>query len=88
LFNAMAMGFIFAKTPIELQGRVSTAVSIPAQALSMFVQLIAGLLLPAIGFNGTILVFLDAILLALAAVLLTPRLRRIPGTSHWGDAEL
>ncbi|MFT8704493.1 MFS transporter [Bifidobacterium aquikefiricola] len=88
LFNATAMGFIFAKTPVALQGRVSTAVSIPAQALSMFTQLLAGLLLPVGGFGMTMFVFVIAVVAALMIVLIAPRLRSIPSAQHWGSSTL
>nr|WP_152598158.1 MFS transporter [Bifidobacterium cuniculi] len=83
LFNAMAMGFIFAKTPIDLQGRVSTAVGIPSQFLSMFTSAIVGFLIPSAGFSRSLLLFLCALLAALLVAVVSRRVRAIPDASHW-----
>lgn len=88
LFNAMVMGFILARTPEELQGRVTTAVTIPAQALSVFTSAIAGILLPLIGFNKSIFIFLLPVTICLIEAIAIPRIRHIPGINQWNNTEL
>ena len=46
LINAMLLGFIFAKSPTSMQGRITVTLTVPAQVLSMFCSAVAGTLLP------------------------------------------
>ena len=88
LINAMLLGFIFAKSPTSMQGRITVTLTVPAQVLSMFCSAVAGTLLPALGFHGTMLVFLAV--LAASAVLVTcsRSIRGIPGASQWEHTAL
>lgn len=88
LFNAMVMGFILAKTPDRLQGRVSVAVAFPAQSLSMFTGALAGLLVETTGFSRTIFVFLTVVAVALTVVLASPSLRGVPCAARWEETSL
>ena len=42
IINAMMLGFVFAKTPDSMQGRITVTLTVPAQALSMFCSAAAG----------------------------------------------
>ena len=88
LFNAMVMGFILAKTPNRMQGRVSMVVAVPAQLLSMCTGAVSGVLLDKIGFGGAIAVCLCAVLCALAVTMACPSLRHVPDITHWDETEL
>ncbi len=54
----------------------------------MFCSAAAGSLLPVCGFNRTILVFLSAMLVSAAIVVLYRPLRTIPRTDVWDSVEL
>ena len=71
-----------------MQGRITVTLTVPAQVLSMFCSAVAGTLLPALGFHGTMLVFLAV--LAASAVLVTcsRSIRGIPGASQWEHTAL
>lgn len=88
LINAMLMGFVFAKTPDSMQGRVTVTQAVPAQALSMFCSATAGSLLPICGFNRTMLIFLISMLISAVLVLTFRPLRTIPKASEWEHIEL
>lgn len=78
LVNSSLLGFVFSKTEQNMQGRVSTAVSVPAQVLSMFCSGIAGTLLPKAGFTATMVSFLAAIALSVLVAVSTRAIRTIP----------
>ena len=83
LINAMLLGFIFAKSPTSMQGRITVTLTVPAQVLSMFCSAVAGTLLPVLGFHGTVLVFL-AVLVASAVLMICSRsIRSIPKAAQW-----
>lgn len=88
LVNSSLLGFVFSKTEQNMQGRVSTAVSVPAQVLSMFCSGIAGTLLPKVGFTVTIVSFLGAIVLSILIAVCTQAIRNIPQSSEWQNTEL
>ena len=88
IINAMMLGFVFAKTPDSMQGRITVTLTVPAQALSMFCSAAAGSLLPVCGFRRTILVFLIAMLASAAIVAVYRPLRTIPRADAWDGAEL
>lgn len=88
LINAMLMGFVFAKTPDAMQGRVTVTQTVPAQALSMFCSAAAGSLLPVCGFNWTMLIFLLTMLVSAVLVFVFRPLRMIPRASEWEHVEL
>ena len=88
IINAMMLGFVFAKTPDSMQGRITVTLTVPAQALSMFCSAAAGSLLPVCGFQRTILVFLIAMMVSAAIVVLYRPLRTIPRADAWDSVEL
>jgi MFS family permease len=88
MVNSMLFGFVFSKTDENLQGRVSTAISAPAQMLSMFCSGIAGTILPLMGFTATAALFLATMAVSALIATLTPAIRTIPRSSEWADAEL
>ncbi len=88
IINAMTLGFVFSKVPNSMQGRVAVTLTVPAQALSMFCSAAAGSLLPVCGFNRTMLVFLGAMMVSAAIVVLYRPLRTIPRTDVWDSVEL
>jgi len=83
LINAMLLGFIFAKSPTSMQGRITVALTVPAQVLSMFCSAVAGTLLPVFGFHGTVLVFLAVLVASAVLVICSRSIRSIPKAAQW-----
>ena len=83
LINAMLLGFIFAKSPTSMQGRITVTLTVPAQVLSMFCSAVAGMLLPVLGFHGTMLVFFAVLEASAVLVTCSRSIRGIPGASQW-----
>ena len=71
--NSLLMGFVFAKVPSEMQGRVESA----SDMLSM---------IP--GFGATIGLFLAVLAVNVVIALLMPSIRSLPAADHWDDASL
>ena len=88
IIDALLLGFVYAKAPTSMQGRIAVSLTVPAQALSAFSSASAGALLPVLGFRGTIAVFLATLALSTVMVLCSARIRRIPGADGWDTAEL
>lgn len=88
IIDALLLGFVYAKAPTSMQGRIAVSLTVPAQALSAFSSASAGALLPVLGFRGTIAVFLATLALSTVMVLCSARIRRIPRADGWGTAEL
>lgn len=88
LINTAMLVFVFSKTAENLQGLVSTTVSLPAQALSMLCSGIAGTLLPAFGFTATLGLFLAAAAISSLIAVLVPAIRTISQSSQWQDTRL
>lgn len=88
LVNSMLFGFVFSKTDEQLQGRVATVISVPAQALSMFCGGIAGSMLPLLGFTVSIGVFLVVIGISMLIANLSRAITTIPEPSAWALAKL
>ena len=88
IIDALLLGFVYAKAPTSMQGRIAVSLIVPAQALSAFSSASAGTLLPVLGFRGTIAVFLAALALSTVIVLCSARIRRIPRVDGWDTAEL
>lgn len=88
IVNAMLMGFVFAKTPDNMQGRITVTQTVPASVLSVFCSAAAGSLLPVCGFRNTMLVFLVFMLVSTAIALLFRPLRTIPQSSEWEHTPL
>lgn len=88
IIDALLLGFVYAKAPTSMQGRIAVSLTVPAQVLSAFSSASAGALLPVLGFRGTIAVFLAALALSTVMVLCSARIRRIPRADGWDTAEL
>ncbi|PKU90171.1 major facilitator transporter [Bifidobacterium pseudolongum subsp. globosum] len=88
IIDALLLGFVYAKAPTSMQGRIAVSLTVPAQALSAFSSASAGTLLPTLGFRGTVVVFLAALMCSAAIVLCSARIRRIPRADGWDAAEL
>ncbi|MFT8857881.1 MFS transporter [Bifidobacterium aquikefiri] len=83
LYNAMCLGFIFAKTPNRLQGRVKSAMSVSVQTLSIFSSAIAGMLLGHFGFTAAIMAFGVPLTAATIVAFASQRIRKIPAAAEW-----
>ena len=83
LINAMLLGFIFAKSPTSMQGRITVTLTVPAQVLSMFCSAVAGMLLPVLGFHGTMLVFFAVLEASAVLVICSRSIRSIPKAAQW-----
>ena len=86
--NALGLGFVYAKTPEGLQGRAASAVTVSAQALSMFAPAVAGGLLAAVGFHALAGVAASIVACALVVAVTSAGLRGIPEPGGWGGVEL
>ena len=71
IIDALLLGFVYAKAPTSMQGRIAVS-----------------LIVPVLGFRGTIAVFLAALALSTVIVLCSARIRRIPRADGWDTAEL
>ena len=81
--HAMLLGFIFAKSPTSMQGRITVTLTVPAQVLSMFCSAVAGTLLPVFGFHGAVLVFLAVLVASAVLVICSRSIRSIPKAAQW-----
>lgn len=88
VIDALLLGFVFGKTPGRMQGRITVALTVPAQALSSFCSAAAGSLLPVCGFHGTVLVFWAVMVASTLLVACSRRLRSIPDAGHWDETPL
>ncbi|NEG69784.1 MFS transporter [Bifidobacterium choloepi] len=88
MFNAMLLGYIFAKAPTTMQGRLATTVSVPASMLSMFCSAAAGSLLAAVGYRWSIATFAATLVAAAIIMLASRRLRTIPAADRWDGTTL
>lgn len=88
MVNATLLGFVFAKTPAHMQGRVAATLNVPTQALTAFCSAAAGAMLPTFGFCGTILAFLAVMVFSAVLVMAFPPIRTIPKADQWAQTEL
>ena len=86
--NSLLMGFVFAKVPSEMQGRVESASDMLSMIPTLFCSALAGSLLPRIGFGATIGLFLAVLAVNVVIALLMPSIRSLPAADHWDDASL
>ncbi|RSX58355.1 MFS transporter [Bifidobacterium samirii] len=86
--NALLVGFVFAKVPADMQGRVGSASDLLSMLPTLFCSAIVGSLLPAVGFRTTTGVFLAALACNLAIVLADRSVRRIPAADRWPQVDL
>ncbi|MFC0265654.1 MFS transporter [Alloscardovia macacae] len=88
LMNALLLGFIFAKAPDTMQGRLATTLTIPAQALSALCGAVAGSLLPILGYRMTLVTFSVPLILSALLCLCSAQIRRIPRAELWASTSL
>lgn len=88
IINAMLLGFVFAKAPVNMQGRIATTLTVPAQALSSCCSAVAGALLPLLGFQQTVLLFLLVLIASCVLVVCSPSIRSIPSSKTWAQTTL
>ena len=88
LINALLLGFVFAKAPERMQGRIVSSLTAPAQALSAFCGASAGGLITAVGFRVTVVFFLAMLVAGALIVLLSPSIRAIPRAAAWSEVAL
>lgn len=88
LYNSMVMGFVFSKTPDELQGRVKSAMSVGVQLLSMFSSSAAGYAVTHLGFVSALRLFVIVLVIAATILLASKRVRCIPKSSSWAEIDL
>ena len=88
IINALLLGFIFAKSPITMQGRITVTLTVPAQVLSSFCSGAAGTLLPILGFRGTVLAFLIVVAVSSCMAICCRPIRHIPRSAEWGSVDL
>lgn len=88
LINALLLGFVFAKAPERMQGRIASSLTAPAQALSAFCGACAGGLITAVGFRVAVVFFLAMLVVGALIVLLSPSIRAIPRAAAWSEVAL
>lgn len=88
LINALLLGFVFAKAPERMQGRIASSLTAPAQALSAFCGACAGGLITAVGFRVAVVFFLAMLVAGALIVLLSPSIRAIPRAAAWSEVAL
>ncbi|KAB8288720.1 Major Facilitator Superfamily [Bifidobacterium ramosum] len=86
--NSLVLGFVFAKVPTDMQGRVDSSSNLLGMLPTLFCSAIAGSLLPTIGFRMTVALFLTALAANVTIVLAMPAVRSIPAADRWDEAEL
>ncbi|KFI62000.1 MFS transporter [Bifidobacterium cuniculi] len=88
IVNALMLGFVFAKTPDDMQGRVTVSLSVPAQVLSAFSSAAAGSFLPAVGYRWTMAIFVAVMAVSAVIILRFRPLRTIPSAVEWEHTPL
>lgn len=88
IINSLLIGFIFAKAPNQMQGRIGVTLTAPSQMASAFCSAIAGTLLTAIGFRATVMVFSSTFFLGTFIIFASRSIRQIPSSAQWGKAVL
>ncbi len=80
IIDALLLGFVYAKASTSMQGRIAVSLGfVYAKApTSMQGRIAVSLIVPVLGFRGTIAVFLAALALSTVIVLCSARIRRIP----------
>ena len=88
IINSLLVGFIFAKAPNQMQGRIGVTLTAPSQMAAAFCSAIAGTLLTAIGFRATVMVFSSTFFLGTLMILTSRSIRQIPSSAQWEEAVL
>ncbi|MBW3079942.1 MFS transporter [Bifidobacterium saguinibicoloris] len=87
--NAGELGFIFGRTPDDMQGRVSTVFETTIGVPGAFTPALVGWLLgtPGLGFRAVMMLVVGCAAVGLVLACVTPT-RRIPRPEHWERMEL
>ena len=83
IINSLLLGYVFLLTPQNLQGRVTTTLTVPAQSLSSFSSAIAGTLIQVLSARFAFGIFLIVIVLATIMAFTSSHIRAIPQSSQW-----
>lgn len=86
--NSSMLGYTFALTPVELQGRAMAIVQTCSRGLAAIAPALVGWLLHAWGHTAAIGLFVVVTLLCAVYGLASSALRTIPKPSEWKDAPL
>ena len=86
--SALLSGFLMSKTPVEMQGRLGSAVGLLSMVPTAFCSALAGSLLHAVGFTATAAVFIVIFAVNIVIVLAMPSIRAIPRSDRWGEVGL
>lgn len=82
------LGYLFARTPIHLQGRVQSLVMLFTGIPSAFAPFGAGLLLEVAGYGWAVTTFFVSLVMAAIVAIVSPLIRGIPSPAQWGDCPL
>lgn len=88
LLNALLQGFMFSKTPPDLQGRARAALTTMIMIVAVPTGGIAGTLLPVMGFAPFVAVMAVFVLAAAVIAFVHPRIRTLPASPDWPSVEL
>lgn len=88
LASALLSGFMFTKTPQEMQGRLGSVVNVMATLPMAFCSALAGQLLASFGFAVAVAVFMAVLAANVVIVLAAPSVRRLPAADRWAQTEL
>ncbi|MGJ6980477.1 MFS transporter [Aestuariimicrobium soli] len=84
--NASALGYLFGRTPVELQGRMQSVLGVVSMGLGSLAPGLVGLLLDWRGARVTIAVFVGVLVLATLATIWSRPIRTIPRPAGWETA--
>lgn len=85
--NSLLMGFVFAKVPSEMQGRVESASGMLSMIPTLFCSALAGSLRHASG-SAPRWPVRPCLPVNVVIALLMPSIRSLPAADHWDDASL
>lgn len=86
--NSSMLGYAFSQVPTELQGRVQSSLGVLSGGLMGASPLLAGSLLPAIGYTATNSLWVTILALAAAGAAVQPGIRELPKPDRWDDFPL
>ena len=85
--NAVFGGYLVARVPRQLQGRVDSAVGFIATLTAPLAPLIAGVGLQTAGYRGALIVCIIVLIVATLPSLLSSGVRRLPRPDAWEDLQ-
>lgn len=88
MMNATLLGFVFAKAPHHMQGRVTVTLTMPAQILSATCGALAGWLLAVASYTVAISVFATVLCCAAVLAISARMIRNIPNAQQWRTVAL